>query len=137
MSWTQSLIRISTYEVEMLQKRLADVVARRVAIEMRMASLDAEEESERQHARDNAEAGIYLAGFREGVRIRREKLQGDLDLIAAEEEGARDALNEAFEAQKKFEKVAENAKIAADLAAAKRETAALDELGLMRRKRAS
>jgi flagellar protein FliJ len=134
MSWTHSLIRISTYEVEMLQKRLSEVVARRVAIEMRLASLDAEEEHERRHALQNAEAGIYLAGFREGVRIRREKLNGELALVTTEEEGARDALSEAFEAQKKFEKVAENAKIAAELESAKRETAALDELGLMRRK---
>jgi flagellar export protein FliJ len=133
-SWTHSLIRISTYEVETLQKRLSDIVARRVAIEMRLASLEAEEEAERLHARQNAEACIYLPGFREGVRIRREGLQGELALVSAEEEGARDALSEAFEAQKKFEKVAENAKVAADLEAARRETAALDELGLMRRK---
>jgi flagellar protein FliJ len=134
MSWTQSLIRISTYEVEMLQKRLSEVVARRIAIEMRLASLAAEEESERLHAKTNAEAGIYMAGFREGVRIRREKLHLELAQVASEEEGARDALNEAFESQKKFEKVAENARIAAELETARRETAALDELGLMRRK---
>ena len=134
MSWTHSLIRISTYEVETLQKRLSEIVARRVAFEMRLASLDAEEESERLHAMENAEANIYLAGFREGVRIRREGLHAELALVTAEEEGARDALSEAFEAQKKFERVAENARVAAELESARRETAALDELGLMRRK---
>src|SRR3954464_14549840 len=105
----------------MLQKRLADVVARRVAIEMRLASLEAEEEAERLHALSDAEAGIYMAGFREGVRIRREGLNAELALVASEEEGARDALSEAFEAQKKFEKVAENARVAADLETARRE----------------
>jgi hypothetical protein len=76
MKWAASLIRISTFEVEMLQKRLAEIVDRRVAFEMRIASLDAEEEAERVHARTNAEAGIYLAGFRKGVQMRREKAAG-------------------------------------------------------------
>ncbi|CAN5142456.1 flagella biosynthesis chaperone FliJ [soil metagenome] len=132
MKWANSLIRISNYEVETLQKRLAEVVERRWAVEMRLASLAAEEEAECQHVREDAEAGIYLAGFKQGVVIRREKLNQDLGVIAAEEEGARDALSEAFEALKKFEHVAETAKVAAKAEANKRETAALDELGLRR-----
>lgn len=136
MKWADSLIRISTFEVEMLQKRLAEVVDRRVAVEMRMASLDAEEEAEVAHARQNAEAGIYLAGFRQGVQIRRDKLNAELNLIQQEEEGAREALSEAFEALKKFEKVAENYKLAEKATAAKREIAAFDELSLTRRKKA-
>jgi flagellar FliJ protein len=135
MKWATSLIRISTYEVEVLQKRLADVVARRTALEMRLAALDAEEEAEQRHADANAEARIYLVGFKKGVRIRREKLQAELAEASLEEEGARDALSEAFEALKRFEKVAENFRIAEEADKAKRETAALDELGL--RKKAS
>jgi flagellar protein FliJ len=46
MSWKASLIRISTYEVELLQKRLAEIVARRWQVEMRIATLDAEAEAE-------------------------------------------------------------------------------------------
>jgi flagellar FliJ protein len=135
MKWATSLIRISTYEVEVLQKRLADVVARRTALEMRLAALDAEEEAEQRHADANAEARIYLVGFKKGVQIRREKLQAELAEALLEEEGARDALSEAFEALKRFEKVAENFRIAEEADQAKRETAALDELGL--RKKAS
>ena len=130
MKWAGSLIRISNYEVEMLQKRLAEIAARRVAFEMRIASLDAEEEAEAEHARLNAEAGIYMAGFKQGVQIRRVKLQTELAQVSAEEEGARDALTEAFESLKKFEKVAETAKIRAAAEAQKRETAVFDELGL-------
>ena len=132
MSWHNSLIRISNYEVETLQKRLAEIVDRRFAIEMRIAGLVAEDQAETLHAKTNAEAGVYMLGFREGVRIRREKLNGELASLAAEEEGARDALSEAFEALKKFEHVAEAARVVAKKEAAKRETAALDELGLRR-----
>ena len=130
MKWAGSLIRISNYEVEMLQKRLAEIAARRVAVEMRLASLEAEEEAEAEHARTNAEAGIYLAGFKQGVQVRRAKLHGELAQVSAEEDGARDALTEAFESLKKFEKVAVTAKISALAEAQKRETAVFDELGL-------
>lgn len=130
--WAHSLIRISNYEVETLQKRLSEVVERRCAIEMRLAALAAEEEAEALHARQNAEAGVYMAGFKQGVKIRRAKLHTDLAGVLAEEEGARDALSEAFEALKKFEKVAENAKLARLAETAKRETAAFDEMGLRR-----
>jgi flagellar FliJ protein len=132
MKWAHSLIRISNYEVEMLQKRLAEVVDRRTALDMRLASLAAEEESEQRHADQNAEARIYLAGFRQGVAIRRDKLQRELAAVMLEEQGARDALSEAFEALKKFEKVAENYRLAEEAEQKKRETAELDELGMRR-----
>jgi len=52
--------------------------------------------------------------------------------MAIEEEGARDALALAFEEQKKYEQVAESMRLAQVKETAKRETAALDELGLRR-----
>ena len=127
-----SLIRISTFEVETLQKRLAEIVDRRTNSELRLAILEAEGESELQNARADAEAGWYMAGFREGLRQRKAAVQATLDLIIAEEAGARDALAEAFEALKKYEHVAKATRIADRKEAGKRETAALDELGLRR-----
>lgn len=127
-----SLIRISTHEVEALQKRLAEIVDRRTAVEIQLAVLEAEGESELQNARADAEAGWYMAGFREGLKVRKTKAQAAIDLIAQEELGARDALAEAFEALKKYEHVAEAARVAARKEAGRRETAALDELGLRR-----
>ena len=50
--------------------------------------------------------------------------------VATEEQGARDALSEAFEALKKYEQVAENQRLMRVQAEAKRETAEFDELGL-------
>lgn len=134
MKWANSLIRISNYEVETLQKRLGEIVAQRVAYEMRLASLDAEEEAEAHLARQNAEAGIYMLGFKRGVQIRREQLLLEMAQVQIEEEGARDALSEAFESLKKFEKVAENAKLAERVQEERRETAQFDELGLRKKK---
>jgi flagellar FliJ protein len=127
-----SLIRLSTFEVEELQKRLAVIVDRRTQQELRMTILEAEAEAELANARRDAEAGWYMIGFREGVKQRRKAIQDQIDSLIAEEEGARDALNEAFEGLKKYEQVAENAANAARREMARRETAALDELGLRR-----
>lgn len=127
-----SLIRISTHEVETLQKRLAEIVDRRTMVEIHLAVLEAEGESELRNARADAEAGWYMAGFREGLKLRKTNAQAAIDAIALEELGARDALAEAFEALKKYEHVAENHRLAARKEAGRRETAALDELGLRR-----
>ena len=133
MKWAKSLIRLSNHEVETVQKRVAEIAARRWSVEMQIAALDAEVESEAVHAIDNAEAGFYLVGFREGAKIRRSALLLKLDEIEVEETGARDALAEAFETLKKYENVAETARVAAVKEENRRETAELDELGLRKR----
>lgn len=132
MKGAAALIRLGTYEVETLQKRLAEVGVRRAMSEMRIASLDAEAEVEAAHARQYAEAGIYMAGFREGWRQRRERVFADLNGVTLEEQGAREALNRAFESLKKVEHVAAIAAAADAREAAKRESAQLDELALRR-----
>ena len=111
-AWAQSLIRISNYEVETLQKRLAEITARRASAEMRIAVLDA-----------------YVTGW----KARRGAAEADVLQIGAEEAGARDALTGAFEELKKFEHVAETTRLNALVAAARKETARFDELGLRRR----
>jgi len=135
MSWRESLIRISSFEVEMLQKRLADVVERRSAAEMRLIILEAEGEAEIAHANADAQAGWYRAGFLEALRARRSTLHGEIGALNAEEAGARDALAEAFEALKRFEHVAEAARVVELKAEARREAVVMDELGLRRRTR--
>jgi len=130
--WADSLIRISNHEVETLQKRLSEVVERRQAAEMKVASLDAEAEAEAMQAQGDVEAGWYMIGFRQGSRIRRDQALLEIDQTLIEEAGARDALAQAFENLKKYEHVAEAAKVAKAKLAGKLETAALDELGLRR-----
>ncbi len=132
-AWAQSLIRISNYEVETLQKRLAEVAARKTEAEMRVAVLDAEVEIERQNARLDPTSGMMLQAYLKGWALKRADAEGVVAAVSAEEEGARDALTSAFEELKKFEHVAEATRLSKLLAAAKRETAAFDEMGLRRR----
>jgi len=132
-AWAHSLIRISNYEVETLQKRLAEIAERRTAGQMRLASLDAEAEGERAEARANAHAGMMLQAYLKGWTGRRARAEDDLITLDAEEAGARDALTAAFEELKKFEQVAEQTRVDRLVAAQKRETAAFDEMGLRRR----
>lgn len=133
MSWAESLIKLSTYEAEVLQKRLAEIVDRRVAAELKLAMLEAEGEAEAAFSVDEAAAGIYRAGFFEGLKIRKAKAQSEIDAILVEESGARDALAEAFETQKKYEHIADNMRLEARKELGRREGAALDELGLRRK----
>lgn len=130
--WADSLIRISNHEVETLQKRLADIVERRQATEMKVAMLDAESEAEALQAQGDIEASWYMIGFRQGAKIRRQQALLEIDEALIEEAGARDALAMAFENLKKYEHVAEAARLARIKLAGKLETAALDELGLRR-----
>ena len=130
MSWAQSLIKLSTYEVEILQKRLGEIADRRMAAEMKLVMLEAEGESEAQRSREDAQHGWYMVGFWEGLRARKAMVQAEIDRILVEEAGARDALGLAFEEQKKYEQVAEGIRLARAKEAARQESAAFDELGL-------
>lgn len=132
MSWANSLIKLSTYEVEVLQKRLAEINDRRTAAEMRLACLHAEGEAETLRARQDAQAGWYLVGFKQGLQMRMEAIEAEIAGIALEETGAREALGLAFEDQKKYEQVAEGLRLVRVKEEARRETAAMDELGLRR-----
>lgn len=130
MSWEQSLIRIAGYDVEVRQKRLAEVVSRREAAEMRLVLLEAEIEAETAFIRSRPEAAFHQASYMKGCKARRLGILAEIDLILAEESGARDALAEAFEAQKKYEHVADGMARRRVREAARRETAELDELGV-------
>ena len=133
MSWTQSLIRISGYEVETLQKRMREIAERRAGVADSLAQLDQEEAQELACGRIDAQAGWYLIGFRQGCGERRKTLLAEAAVLEAEAAGARDALTQAFEAQKKYEQVADRLRLAERAEAGRRESAQLDELALRRR----
>lgn len=128
--WAKSLIRLSTFEVETLQKRLAEVVTRRTHLEMKIATLDAEYELEAVRSSADATMSHHFGAYKRGFKMRRDTLATDLDLIVREEDGVRDQLGMAFEDLKKFEHVAEVTKLrkAADFKRA--ENAAMDEAAL-------
>jgi flagellar FliJ protein len=130
--WTGSLIRIAEHEIESLRRRMAEIVDRRVACEQFLLRLAEEAVSETIHACSDAESGWYLIGFRQGWQLRKDKALADLAAVQMEELGARDALSIAFEDLKKVEHVAETARVADAKEAARRDGAALDELGRRR-----
>lgn len=130
MKWANSLIRIANHEVETLQKRLAEIVERRTVLDMRMAALHAEAAAEADRARRDPEASMFHAQFAQGWRLRRDRLKVEIDAVKLEESGARDSLTRAFGELKKFEHVAELARVAGVKEQNRRETAALDEMGL-------
>ncbi|UAL09802.1 flagellar export protein FliJ [Caulobacter segnis] len=130
--WAASLIRISNHEVETLQKRLAEITERRVAAELRIAMLDAEAELEAKNAEGDAAAGWYMIGYREGHKRRKADMLLQVEQCQQEEVGARDALSEAFENLKKYEHVAEQAKVLAAKKLGAFESAQLDELSIRR-----
>jgi flagellar FliJ protein len=132
MSWAKSLIKLSAYEVEVIQKRLAEASDRRAAGEMKRLMLEAEGEAEAARAGDGVEAGWSYVRYAQALRLRKAAADAEIARLAAEEQGVRDGLALAFEAQKKYEHVAESARLQELKEAAKRETAAMDELGLRR-----
>ncbi|MGN6423332.1 MAG: flagellar export protein FliJ [Asticcacaulis sp.] len=128
--WAKSLIRLSTYEVETLQKRLAEVVTRRTHVEMKIATLDAQYELECVNAANDPMLAHNLTAYKAGHKLRREGHQGELELVVQEEEGVRDQLSYAFEDLKKFEHVAELSQLRRIAAEKKVENAAMDEVAL-------
>jgi flagellar FliJ protein len=130
MSWATSLIKLSTYEVETLQKRLAEISDQRAQVEMKLAVLHAEGQAEQAAAAQDPQHGWRIVGYMEALRVRMDAVRQDLYLIQIEEQGARDALAKAFETQKKYEHVAEQAEVLALKELGRREGAQMDELGL-------
>jgi len=131
--WAKSLIRLSTFEVETLQKRLAEVVTRRTHAEMKIATLDAEFELECVKASGDPHLSRHLPAYRHGHKLRRDTQAAELDLIVREEDGVRDSLSKAFEDLKKFEHVAEVTKLNRIAAEKKIEDAMLDEVALRKK----
>jgi flagellar protein FliJ len=128
--WVKSLIRISTFEVETLQKTLAEVVTRRTHVEMKIATLDAEFELENVRAKEDYSLSMHMPAYKKGWDGRRAQVANDLNLIAHEERGIRDQLTEAFEELKKFEHVSEVTKLNRQRQELARENAAMDEAAL-------
>ena len=133
MSWAQSLIKLRKFEIDELRKRLGVILERRGALEASLVALDAEAARETAHAREHAEAGFYLIGFRAGWKQRRARVETELRALAPEEAGARDAISDAFEGLKTVEQVAANMAATEAKAVAHRESQALDELAMRRR----
>jgi flagellar protein FliJ len=133
--WAHSLIKLATYEVETRQKRLAEIGQRRMAVEMKLAMLHAQGEAETAHAGRDPVSIQQLMAYLDALKGRKAQVNAELMAILEEERGARDALAQAFEEQKKYEQVAEQARLLELKEEGRREAAAMDELGLRRASR--
>ena len=132
MPWRRSLVRLADHQVEEIRKRLKAILDRCDVATVALAALHAEAEAESRHVGTDPEAGLARLSYLNGWRARRDAKKAEIAALHAEEAGAREALAEAFEALKKYEQVAESARAASVKAAARRETAVLDELGAQR-----
>ena len=130
MSWQDSLIKLATYDVEMRQQQLAEIMGRLADAQTRLRVMTAEGEAEAKRAATDPEAAWHHAAYVAGLRIRKAAVLAEIDAIQTEERGARDALSVAFEEQKKYEQVAESARTAAAQEVRRKESAELDEVGL-------
>jgi flagellar FliJ protein len=135
MSWAHSLIKLSTYEVEILQKRLADIADRRFQEEVKLAMLHAEGEAEVSQAGADPTTGYQLMAYLRALDARKAAVQAEINGLTNEEAGARDALAQAFEEQKKYEHIAEQQRLADNKEALRLEGAAMDEMGLRKSSR--
>jgi flagellar FliJ protein len=129
-NWAQSLIKLATYEVETLQKRLADIVGERQRLETRLACLEAEGQAELAAAAEDPQIAWRIVSYLAALDARKAAVRAELHTAGLEEQGARDALAQAFESQKKYEQIAEQARLLAAKEAGRREMAQLDEVGL-------
>jgi flagellar FliJ protein len=130
--WAQALIKLAAYEVETLQKRLAEIEAQRARGETRLTRLQAEGEAELAAAGADPQHAWRIVGYMKALEDRKAQVRAELHAVGLQEHGARDALAQAFETQKKYEQIAEQARAVALKEAGRRESAHLDELGLRR-----
>jgi flagellar FliJ protein len=128
--WAQSLIKLSNYEVETLQKRLSEIAEQKSQVEMKLAVLQAQGEAEQAAAAQDPVNGWQIVHYMRALGVRMDGVRHELHLVEVEERGVRDALAQAFETQKKYEQVAEQAQILATKKAGRIEAAQMDELGL-------
>lgn len=128
--WAHSLIRLSKYEVESLQKGMAQIVSQRTAAELRCATLDAEREIERERAMGDPLMGMHWMAYVKGWEARKGQALHELDLLAEIEVKAREKLSDAYAELKKFEHVAEAAKVKQQKKMDAIEAAQMDEAAL-------
>jgi flagellar FliJ protein len=81
-------------------------------------------------AKADPSSGYQIMAYMEALKVRKEAVQSEIHMLGVEEAGARDALAQAFEAQKKYEHIAEQARLAEKKEADRIEAAAMDEMGL-------
>jgi flagellar protein FliJ len=127
-----TLLKIAKRDLETLRRALAEQIARQTAIEDRIAGHDQTIVREQALAQKDYEAARVFGGYAAASLIRRRAMVSETELIGAEIERIRTLINEAHVEMRKFERLLELEAERAKQAAAKRESAELDEFATMR-----
>jgi flagellar protein FliJ len=132
----RTLLKIAKRDLETLRRALAEEIARQTEIEDRVAGHDQAIVREQALAQKDYEAARVYGGYAAASLIRRRAMVSEIGLIGAEIERIRALINEAHVEVRKFERLLELEAERAKQAAAKRESAELDEFATMRAARA-
>jgi len=127
----KSLVRLSEWTVDEKRREMAAVLDELAAAEQ--ARDDLEQEMLREQASAQAspnEAGLYYGAYADIVINRREQIHQHILNTEARVAEAREALNEAYREQKKYETVEKNRLEREASELERKEQIILDELGL-------
>jgi len=127
----KSLVRLSEWNVDEKRRELATVLDEMAAAEQARVDLETEVLREQASAQDSPhEAGLYYGNYADNVINRREQIRQQIVSIETRVVEAREALNEAYREQKKYETVEKNRVEHEAKELAQKEQQILDELGL-------
>ena len=127
----KSLVRLSEWNVDEKRRELAEVLDEMAAAELARDNLEEEVLREQASAQESPhEAGLYYGNYADNVINRRENIRQEIILIETRVAEAREALNEAYREQKKYETVAKNRLEREAKELALKEQQILDDLGL-------
>jgi len=127
----KSLVRLSEWNVDEKRRALGDVLDEMAAAELARDNLEKEVLREQASAQESPhEAGLYYGNYADSVINRRENIRQEIVLIETRVAEAREALNEAYREQKKYETVEKNRLEREAKELALKEQQILDDLGL-------
>ncbi len=131
----ESLIKLARFQVEELQRQMADVDRARERLRAQIGRLDNDVERERKLAASDPEAGATFGAYAAAMKTRKENIQVSLADIDRQADTLRGELQDAFEQLKKYELLEERRLAAMEARERAAEQAELDEIA-QRKKRA-
>lgn len=129
----ESLIKLARFQVEELQRQMADVDRARDRLHAQVDKLDADVVREKKLADSNPEAAGTFGAYASAMKSRKENLQVSLADIDRQAETIRDELQAAFEQLKKYELLEERRVAAMEARERAAEQAELDEISQRKR----
>jgi flagellar protein FliJ len=137
MNSLRMLLKLANRTLEMLRREMADQLAKRTAIEDRIAGHHQTVAAEQRLAIRDYESARLYGGYAQAALQALKAMEGQRDAIAAEIERLRGLIAEAHVEARKFERLIELEETRQKTAREKREDAELDEMATLRAGRAS